>query len=592
MVALTKRKARRAFKKQKQQVGELTESASQHIDRHIFRRLNNFADVGRFISAWILLFLMLIGGVVLQTRGLSKYYLINKSVDGGVLTEGIVGTFTTPNPLFASSTVDMSVSKLLFNSLLTYDSNGALINDLAESVSRAQSGLEYTVKLRKDVVWQDGDQFDAKDVVYTYTAIQNPETRSPYNVSWRGVTIKQVDDYTVSFSLPAPINAFPLSLTTGIVPEHILSKEDYSQLRSSEFNAKPIGTGPFKLVNVVRSDDFEEIAKRQRIETASNERYFKGTVGLDALVIHTVTSDEELKEFLANRTIDSAVFNSYQEELGDEYITQTIPLLAGSYLFFNTSKAPFESVELRRAVAQSIDVVKLISELGYPVQKVDSPLLATHVGYNPEFSQVSFDKIKASEALDALGWKRSSDGRRVNAAGEQLSFTITTLSDSDLSTLSAKIQQSLSQEFGIKVDISTKKPAEIQPVLLQHSYQAVLYGITMGNDPDVYAYWHSSQAVSDRFNLSMYKSDIADQALEAGRSRPDVELREAKYKPFLEAWQKDVPALGFYQPPIFYVSRTKVHNFTPARLGSTPDRFANVHTWQILSDERPIIEKK
>jgi ABC-type oligopeptide transport system substrate-binding subunit len=127
----------------------MTESASQQIDRHVFRRLTSFADVGRFMVAWLLLLVVLIAGVVYQTRGLSEYYLSTQSVPGGLVSEGIIGTYTNPNPIFASSTIDLSVSRLLFNSILTYDDKGALVNDLAETVTRSQDGLIYTVTLRK-----------------------------------------------------------------------------------------------------------------------------------------------------------------------------------------------------------------------------------------------------------------------------------------------------------------------------------------------------------------------------------------------------------------------------------------------------------
>jgi peptide/nickel transport system substrate-binding protein len=136
------------------------------------------------------------------------------------------------------------------------------------------------------------------------------------------------------------------------------------------------------------------------------------------------------------------------------------------------------------------------------------------------------------------------------------------------------------------------KPADIQPVLLKHSYQALLYGITLGVDPDVYGYWHSSQAVADRFNLSQYVSDVADRSLEAGRTRPDVSLRAAKYKPFLEAWKKDVPAIGLYQPPVFFVSKSIIFNFEPTRLNTTADRFYNVHNWQVQTAKKPIISSE
>lgn len=591
MNKFSKVKARRLFRSRKRQVSDMTETASSQIDKHIFRRITNFADVGRFMIAWLLLFVVLIGGVIYQTRGLSEYYLSTQSVDGGVLSEGIIGTYTNPNPIFASSTIDLSVSRLIFSSILTYDDRGSLVNDLADSVTRSSDGLTYTVKLRQGTLWHDGHELSSEDIIYTYKAIQNPDTKSPYNVSWQGVKITATDEYTIDFLLPSPLNSFPLSLTNGIVPAHVLSKLSFSELRSSEFNTKPIGTGPFEFSKVVRLDDFESITKRQRIEMVRSDKYFKGRPSLDAFVLYALSSEEDLREYLANKEIDSAIYNSSPDfsSAVDSYSVRPVPLLAGTYLFFNTSKAPFDNVDFRQAVASGLDTNDLNNQLGFPVQKINSPLLSFHTGYDKSIVQAGYNLSAAQVALDKLGWIRADNDSIRTKDGAQLEMTITTLEGSDFSRIAVLIQDKLRTGLGIKVNVVARKAADMQPVLLQHNYEALLYGIALGVDPDVFAYWHSSQAVADRFNLSLYKSDVADQSLEAGRTRPDVSLRAVKYKPFLEAWSKDVPAVGLYQPPIFFVTKSTIFNFDPVRLNSTSDRFYNVHNWRILTAKVPII---
>lgn len=588
----SKVKARRVFRSRKRQVGDMTETASQHIDRHVFRRLGNFADIGRFMVAWLLLMGVLVGGVVYQTRGLSEHYLSNQPVDGGIVSEAMIGTYTNPNPLFASSTVDVSVSRLVFNSLFTYDDNGELVNDLATSMKRSDDGLTYDVVIAQNVKWQDGDPLDADDVVYTYKAIQNPDTRSPYSVSWQVVKVSKVDNYTIRFQLPSPLNSFPVSLTGGILPAHILQKIPFAELRSTDFNSKPVGTGPFRISNIVRLDDFQSITKRQRIELVKNDLYFKGSPRLDAFVLYALSSDSELKQYLNSRQVDSAIFTSNPDfgPKNKDFTVSSIPLLAGTYTFFNTSRAPFDSPELRQALLLGTNITKVTKALGYPTQSVKSPLLSTDVGYDPNIVQQSYDKAKANQLLDNLGWVRSeNNGTRIKDT-KQLEISLTTLDGSDFALVASMLQQMWATDLGVKVNIITKTPNDMQPILLEHSYEALLYGITMGSDPDVYAYWHSSQAVSDRYNLSLYKSDVADRSLEAGRSRPDIALRSAKYKPLLEAWRKDVPAIGLYQPPLFYVTNTKIYNFEPKKLNSTPERFYNIHKWEVKSSKLPILK--
>jgi peptide/nickel transport system substrate-binding protein len=533
---------------------------------------------------------VLIAGVVFQTRGLSEYYLSTQPTEGGILSEAMVGTYTNPNPLFASSTVDVSVSRLIFNSLLTYDDNGELVNDLASSITRSDDGLTYDVNLVKDVKWDDGQQLTADDVVYTYKAIQNPDTRSPYSVSWQPVKIAKINDYAVRFTLPSPLNSFPVSLTSGILPAHVLSKIPYDELRSTSFNSKPVGSGPFRLSNVVRLDDFVSVIKRQRLELVKNDLYFKGAPKLDAYVLYALSSDAELKQYLNTREVDGAIFNTSPnfEQEAKNYSVRSIPLLAGTYAFFNTSRAPLDTAELRQAILLGTDINKLTHALGYPVQGLKSPLLSTDVGYDQTLLQQTYDKAKANQILDTLGWVRPKDGGTRHKDAKQLELSLTTLDGSDFALVASMIQSMWANDLGVKVNVVTKSPADMQPILLQHTYEVLLYGITMGSDPDVYAYWHSSQAVVDRYNLSLYKSEVADSSLEAGRSRPEIALRAAKYKPFLEAWRNDVPAIGLYQPPVFYVSRTKIYNFDPNKLNSIAERFYNVQKWEVQSSKQPI----
>jgi len=117
-----------------------------------------------------------------------------------------------------------------------------------------------------------------------------------------------------------------------------------------------------------------------------------------------------------------------------------------------------------------------------------------------------------------------------------------------------------------------------------HTYDALLHAISIGVDPDVFAYWDSSQAdirSNARLNFSEYKSTTADTALEAGRTRLDPALRIVKYRPFLQAWQTDAPALGLYQPRFLYITRGTVYGLTDHALNSDSDRYASVADWQI-----------
>ena len=117
-------------------------------------------------------------------------------------------------------------------------------------------------------------------------------------------------------------------------------------------------------------------------------------------------------------------------------------------------------------------------------------------------------------------------------------------------------------------------------VIRPRSYDILLYEIELGSDPDLFAYYHSSQVTENGLNLSNYNSAIASDAILAARSSTDVSKRIAKYETFLKNWVADAPALGIYQVNMSYYVNKNVRTFSEdARLVTATDRFENVSYW-------------
>jgi peptide/nickel transport system substrate-binding protein len=143
-------------------------------------------------------------------------------------------------------------------------------------------------------------------------------------------------------------------------------------------------------------------------------------------------------------------------------------------------------------------------------------------------------------------------------------------------------------KLGAEVKVSLRDDNSFHAALVNHDYDAVVYGITIGADPDVFVYWDSSQndiRAANRLNLSEYDSDAADSGLEAGRTRTGEALRRIKYEGFLKAWQQDAPALGLYQPRFLYVSRNPIYGLDQLILNAAPERYNNVSNWMIRTAE-------
>jgi peptide/nickel transport system substrate-binding protein len=274
-------------------------------------------------------------------------------------------------------------------------------------------------------------------------------------------------------------------------------------------------------------------------------------------------------------------------QLSDELQTTSgiqdfnVPLTGEVMVFFKNSEPPFNDVNVRRALVQTVNTPDAIATLGYPVIIARSPLLMSHPGYNKSITQLPFDKMAAEKILDDGGWKKGSGGIR-QKDGQRLSFTLQAQDVSDYQAISDYLRNTW-RSIGVQVEVLLQPEADIQGIVSRHDYQALLYGISLGPDPDVFAYWHGSQADrgSTWLNLSEYKSTAVDKALEEGRTRSDPGVRAAKYHPFLENWRSDAPALALYQPRFLYVVRGNLHNFGPIILNSPTDRFNNVEDWMI-----------
>src|SRR4051812_12908581 len=165
---------RRRLRKGQQKAGDFGTQAEQQIDQHLLRRFDRLAPIRRFVLGWLGLMFLIIGALVAQNVSLSGYYQTLRPVPGGIYSEGVLGRFTTANPLFAVSDADSTASRLVFAGLFTYDEKGKLVGDLAKDYAADENGITYTVHLKPGLTWHDGQPLTSDDVLFTFQLIQNP----------------------------------------------------------------------------------------------------------------------------------------------------------------------------------------------------------------------------------------------------------------------------------------------------------------------------------------------------------------------------------------------------------------------------------
>lgn len=588
----TRLRWRRRIRRSQRQVEDIGYQAEDHLEKHLFKRLHRLFDVSRFVISWIFLLLLLSGAVVVQIKALGNFHQQLQPAAGGTFTEGIVGNFTNANPVYATGAVDTSVSRLVFAGLLKNDANNKLVNDMAERWVVDESNKVYTVTLKPNLKWHDGHPLTSEDVVFTFQTIQNPDAKSPLFHSWRGVAVKLVDARTVTFTLPTPLAPFVHSLTTGIIPKHKLRNIEPSQLRSSPFNNNyPIGSGPF-MWDKLEIINNESNNHQQYIGLKSFDGYIRGAPKIKQFVIKTFNDRSQMVEGFKNQQVNAVVgLENITEELEkiNSVKEHSAILTAQIMAFFRTDSELLKDIKVRQALVSAVNGPAIVKGLDYPTIVSDEPLLRGQMGYNSGARQFTYNPEQANKLLDEAGWTRPAEGQTRVKGTTKLELNFSAKNSQDFTYVSQQLQQYW-QAVGVGTKVTLLSDDDLIITISSRNYDVLLHGISIGTDPDVFPYWHSSQTdprAPTRLNLSNYKSTTADKALEGGRSRLDNELRSVKYLPFLQAWRSDAPAVALYQPRFLYLTHGPLHGFNAKTINSATDRFNNVENWMIRQDYVP-----
>jgi peptide/nickel transport system substrate-binding protein len=580
---ITKFKFKRKIKDTKSNVGEVGAQTAEKIDRHLVRRWRKFVTVRRFIVGWLSLVTILTLGVLAQRSLLAGYYQSQQPAAGGAYVEGIVGEITNLNPMFSTTAPDKAASKLIFSGLVKYDETSTITPDLARSWEVNDDETIYTFYLKDDIYWHDGIQFTAADVKFTFDAIQHPDSRTPLNQSWQDIAVQTLDDFTVTFTLPNSFPPFVHSLEgVGILPNHLLGELPPNELRAAkDFNLNPIGTGPFRFEELFLDDN------EGQINLFKSEEYRYGAPQLTRFIIKAYTDHETMiEDFKAGELSAMAGIRTDDfDELGPEgsWTIYDMPLFNNTMAFFNNTNPKLEDADVRKALVLGTNRDMIFETLKWRSPATTGPLISGQLGYDPKLRQPKFNPDRAKKLLDEAGWKLADDGLRYKK-GELLQLDLVSQNADEYPNIVAELQKQW-RKIGVQLNSKLVSREDLQQAyIIPHSYDILLIGVSIGVDPDVYVYWHSSQSGVGGFNLSEYKNSVADEALEAGRTRLDEELRTVKYETFQKQWIKDNPALALYRPTFHYVQLNVAKGFDPGNIVEPSNRYANVHTWTINTE--------
>lgn len=537
---------------------------SNYLDRHVYGAWQKLGALRWMFVSWLAIVGISIWGITAGIASLDNYFVTTQPVSGGIYTEGILGEVRVVNPILPENTATSDVSSLVFNGLTRVNTERIIEPDLAERWEVSADQKSYTFYLRKDVLWQDGQAFSAKDVAFTVAAIQNPDSRSPLSANWQGIKFEVINDYTIRFNLPNSYTSFLSTTTVGILPHHLLDSIRLSTLRINPFSQNPIGTGPYRLENLSKDSGV--------IVLKANERYFRGRPLMDEVHFALYDSPASLLDGYARKQVlGISQLNPDQlavAKKNDNLTIRSFSLPAYVGLFFNTKTPYLTEASTRQAIARAIDRNRIIDgTLSGSAVPVYYPILPGQAGFNAKAARYSYDLARAT--TDLKNKKPTKPLRLV------------TLKTPEYSAVARDIAQQLSL-VGIPVEVIESDIISLQQNNIRaRNYDLLLYGQNTGVDPDAYAYWHSSQATDPGLNVANYKSAEADRLLEAARLARDANVRAAKYAGFVDVWAKDAPAVLLYSPRYLYGQDNRVEGTRLGKIAEPSDRFYGIEKWSM-----------
>lgn len=558
------------FKKHARRV----ESATiKHAHRFLVSRWDKIRDVRRHIILWFGGVGVLIALVGIQMLWFQQSYITEAPVSGGTLAEAVRGPIDTLNPLFATSPAELSAGHLLFSSLYANDTTGHLRGDLAISMKNDADKL-FTVAIRQDARWHDGQQLRADDILFTIALMKNTAVRSTMNSSWQGIEVKKIDDYTIQFSLPAAYAAFPQALTFAVMPKHKLEKVSPSRIRESSFSFEPVGSGPFSMRLL---QTINQSSGRKIVHMNANQDYYLGASRLERLQLHAFQDDESMARAIRTGEVSaiSDVSGVVAKGIDDKHFdVENHPVNSGVYALFNLSTPVLKDIAVRRALLGGTNTTDIRRALFGVPRALYLPFVQGQVNGTKDIVAPVPNKNEAIKIFESNGWVLKNGVR--TKGNDRLHLRVVTRRNPDYEIV---LQQLAGQwrQLGVEVDTQVVNASDFtQDVLRLRNYDVLLDKLVIGGDPDVFAYWHSRGIL----NFTGYGNQISDDTLSSARIKSDTTLRDLKYVSFARQWLADVPAIGLYQPNLIYIHTKKTQAIGAEEVVVTPDdHYASVRYW-------------
>jgi len=486
---------------------------------------------------------------------------------GDMLVRGSIGDASVLLPVLASDSGSFDITGMIYNGLVKYDKDINLIGDLAERWEISEDKLTIRFFLRKDVKFQDGKPFTARDVEYTYKIYVDPKTPTAYATPFLKVKdFRVLDDYTVEVTYGKPYAPALGSWGAGVLPRHLLEGTDITQ---SPLKRNPIGTGPFR---------FKEWATGEKIVVDAYDDYYDGRPYISRVLTRIIPDLATMFLELKAGRIDQMGLSPLQftrqtetKQFKENFNKYKYLSFGYTYLGYNLKDWRFQDKRVRQALTTAINrdsiVQGVLLGLGVVAQ---TPYNPDTFWYNPNVKKFPYDPEKAKQMLAEAGWKDTDGDGILDKDGKPFQFTILTNQGNDLRKNAATIIQRDLKRVGIQAKIRVIEwAAFVKNFLDKREYEACLLGWGIGIDPDQTDIWNSTKTAQHQLNFMSYSNKEVDQLLDDGVSTYDRDERKKYYDRFQEIIAEDQPYTFLWVADALQIVNARIHGVKPAPAGLT-----------------------
>jgi peptide/nickel transport system substrate-binding protein len=523
--------------------------------------------------------------------------------------EAVVTRPSSVNPLTARTQADRDLVALLFRGLVKAAPDGTFQPDLARNWNVSADGKTYTFYMASDARWEDGQPVTAADVVFTVGLASDPNYQGPLGAAWQDVTAKAVSAHVVEIDLPVPLAGFLSQATMPILPQHVLGNVSVAGLADSDFSTRPMGDGPFRLIQIDASHAMlapageaasgrpsasESAAGEIPSPVASASPSATPVPGKPIGTLELLFYDDQASALAAYTAgeVDAVgglsveITDSAMKRAGSRLLRYQWASLTSVVLNQRSSHPEFASLSVRHALLSAIDRAGVLTGILQVRGSVaEAPLPSWSSWYDPgAISAVPYSGSVAAEDLADAGWTRGLDGWQLPNSTTAYAIKLLTLDQASNPTLYRVAQQVASdwRDLGLQVSVVTAPVSDYRQQLVGGQFDAAVVEYRLGLDPDVSPLLLSTQAAPAGPNLSGVADSTLDRLLQTVRTTPGSGRPAA-----ISALEKYITSNVLMLPICFsdyqFVVSSRVAGVETGQIGDPSGRFWDVLDWRLAS---------